>query len=255
MAGREFVTVDPDADPPQVAAEVLGGLRRYPHWVVVRDPGAVRGAAGLDRLARLLGEPVQPYPDPAYRPVREMRPADDVPVAGPQIPTESLHTDSTNWPTPNDVTLLSCVRPDDAGGGASLVLEVDDGLRSLRGELGPGAVTRLRREGLPWPVDERLGGGLTWRPAAADDRFRWQASRISEAVAVRGARVAADTVDFMTAVDRVFRASPAVRRFRLSEGDLLVTDNRRTLHAREPVPDPGRSGRRMLHCRLNLRTG
>ncbi|QUQ68805.1 hypothetical protein [Kutzneria sp. CA-103260] len=238
----------------ELGGELVRRLRRYPYYAVLRgmhfDPDNILFGV----VACLVGKPVQPYPDPTFAVLRELRPSAASTSAGWGVLTEFLHSDSTNWPAPNDVTVMLCRKPDQASEGTSLVLPLDDAIEELnttRG-LGTAAVERLRTQPLPWAIDPDLGGGTTWAPALAGNDIRWQLYRIAEARDRDGALLDDDTFDFAGTVDAALANSRRTHEFMLGEDDVLVINNKRLLHGRRGIADPVGSRRVLVHCKVDF---
>lgn len=235
----------------ELAAELADRLVRPPYFVVLRgltfDPNDVL----FSLLTASLGTPVRP-PDPTYRVVRELRPRESSRSQRWGVLTEWLHTDSTNWPVPHEVTLMQCRAADQAGEGNSLVLPLDAALRVAVGHFGAGVIDRLRGVALPWALDSAFGAGTTWAPALDGSGVRWQLYRLDEAVTRDGASVPVDELEFLGLLDQLWRDSDAVREFALAENDTLIINNRCTIHARRPVRDEAGSRRAMVHSKVDL---
>jgi hypothetical protein len=129
------------------------------------------------------------------------------------------------------------------------VLPADDAVAEIAAVLGAEALRRLSTEQLSWPIAGQLGGGAVEQPVLGEHGMRWQLYRIEEAPA--GLRCPESTVDFLRDVDRVMRDSARVREFALTADDLLVINNRMTLHARRTVPDAAGSRRVLVHCKVD----
>jgi hypothetical protein len=233
----------------ELRAEIRARLCRPPYFTVVRGLTFGDSDALFRVLAVHLGLPVQPYPNPEHRVVRELRPGDASHSPRWGVLTEWLHTDSTNWQRPNDVTMMLCRRPDHHGAGNSLILPADDAAVTVEEALGAHALRRLYAEPLNWPVADELGGGAARQPVFGEHGIRWQLYRIDDAPATL--RCPETTMDFLREVDRVLLDSPRLREFPLSANDLLIINNRMTLHARRPIPDAAGSRRVLVHCKVN----
>ncbi|GAA1507900.1 TauD/TfdA family dioxygenase [Sphaerisporangium rubeum] len=154
----------------------------------------------------------------------------------------AFHTDAQYHSRPEDVICLFVVRPADDGGDTMLLTERD-------------VVTALRREPAGETALERLAQPVwTWTPpdvfskaAAAvppmpvlpgDGTVRWRRDNLGP---LRPPQAQAATV-----FESGLRHAPAVRLCH-HPGDVIVIDNRRTLHGRTPFADPER---RLLRVRL-----
>lgn len=235
------------------AAEVRTQLESPPHFTVVKGIAFDPGNVALAIIASAVGRPVQPYPDPTFTVLRELRPRDASRAPGWGVLTEWLHTDSTNWRRPHDVTMLQCRHVDQRAQGASLILPVEDAVAEIAGVLGDDAVTWLNHHDLPWAVDPSLGGGTCWAPALAGGGVRWQLFRIAQAVERDGAPCDEQTMAFLREVDRTLCESARLREFVADTDDLLILHNRQVLHARRPVAQPETSQRSMIHAKVDFR--
>jgi Taurine catabolism dioxygenase TauD, TfdA family len=236
-----------------LTAAIHERLFRPPFFAVVRGLTFEPGDLLLAVLASRVGRLIEPYSDPRFAVIRRLTPAGASRAEGFGVLTEWLHTDSTNWPAPHDITLMLCERPDQNGEGASLVLPIDDAITEIEESLGPAAIDRLRTQRLPWAVDEGLGGGIVWEPVLSDSGIRWQLFRNVDAARRNGAACDPETLEFLREVDRAMRESDRLREFRLARNELLIINNRRTLHARRPVTRPERSERVLVHCKAVFR--
>lgn len=239
-----------------IVEQVRRRVRRPPYWAVIRGAGYDKSLTALKAFACALGEPVQPYPDSTHRVFRQLRPreASSHPQWG--VLTEWLHTDSTNWAEPHDVTMMLCARPDQNGTGASQIIDGPTAMRAVVDAIGTEASNRLVTTPLPWAVAPELGGRVVWAPAFTQSRVRWQLFRVWEARQRLGREDSSgcdnDLWDFLTAVDKVLSATATESRFTAAYGDLIVLNNRCALHRREPVADPVGSRRVMVHCKVQL---
>jgi len=234
-------------------ADLRKRLLNPPYYVVVRglsfDPGNVL----LATIASLLGEPLQPYPSERFTVLRELRPSAVSQAPGWGVLTEWLHTDSTNWHVPHDVTLMLCRHPDEGNHGISLVLPANDAVATLHESLGSSAVSRLRDTFLPWAIDPALGGGIVWEPALTDLGVRWQLFRVVTAAETEGVSLAPSLLAFLQLVDATLSQSACIQQYLLQEHELMLINNRMALHARGAILDPDSSERVLVHCKLNLR--
>jgi len=221
---------------------VRAALAAPPHAVVVRDRGPGRAAALLAALAVALGEMMNPYRDlvPGSPVLQEIVPK------GPSSPDRVWlwHTDSANWPEPNDLSALACLRAAPVG-GATQVLS----LATLRAHPAWRAdlLAPLWEAEVEWPVDSFLGGGTFRARAITADRLRFR----RELLAGRGSGAFQRAVDGFAAASDA--AAPDVSAL-LRPGDVLVFDNRRAMHRAGPVRDPQRR-RRLLRTKIRQRPG
>ena len=195
-------------------------------------------------VCRSLGELISPPRD--HNPRRAqllhfIRPAEDLKAASGQALTERLHTDAADWPEPPAVIAMICVRPDPMGLGRSRLLDVVSLRRAIEQELGARALTVLEQETIPWQLADYLGGGVVQRPILTAETVRWR--RYTTEFALRaGAPISPAVAGLLDPLERVIEETPATLEFLLGGGDLLVMANRRCLHARTGLSDPGVAG-------------
>ena len=219
-----------------VIAAIEERLARAPRFAIVRGLPAHATTLFLAFSAH-LGTLVEPYrPSKIFR---EIRPGTDRAHRGRALNT-LLHTDSTDWPVPNDLTCLWCVRPDPAGGGRSRLLAADDFVAHVCATAGADAAALLATP-VPWRLSGELGGGVHHAPIAAAGEVRWMRYTIEAA--------GADLGDALARIERTTEAAGGVIDAALGAGDVLVVDNRRALHGRTPVDDAA-SPRLLLRTKL-----
>lgn len=233
-----------------VLDDVRQGLAAPPHACLVRGV-PIHGADRVIVASTCgIGQLVDPYRRPWSRLVREITPPTDRGGDSGKL-NERLHTDGTDWPRPNDVTCLLCVRADPDGGGRSRLLPIE-GIRDLvDGQ--PPDVRRAVSTPVPWAVADELGGGVVTEPVLSADGVRWLRFTIGEAIRTHGDSSASPpsrTLDALTGFEAALESSPAVLEFGLLPGDLLLVDNRRCLHARTIVANPQVSDRLVLRTKL-----
>lgn len=212
-------------------------LARSPRFAIVRGL-PVAATALLIAISARLGTLVDPYCR-STRP-REIRPATDREHDGRALNT-LLHTDSTDWPVPNDLTCLWCVRPDPEGGGRSLLLTADDFVAHVEGTAGAEAAALLSTP-LPWRIASELGGGVYHAPIATGGEVRWMR------YTVEPTKLPPDAVALLAQIERVIERAAGVIDVMLDAGDLLVIDNRHALHGRTPAAPA--SSRLLLRTKL-----
>lgn len=167
-----------------------------------------------------------------------------------RVGSADMHTDSSFYPMPEEQFLLYVVTAARCGGGASLLIAVDDLYEELqRSEAGREACALLFATPLPFrvpsvyaasdeqveielaPVFERQGGALT---------MRWRYDALLKGLA---ARPALDTPAVRAALDLLHEViEQRAPRFcqQLPDDTLLWADNRRTLHGRADYTDAAR---------------
>ncbi|WP_062347945.1 TauD/TfdA family dioxygenase [Herbidospora yilanensis] len=212
-------------------------------WVVLRGAWDVPTHAQALRFAARFG---RPSARDGGRPVWEVRPRPLGGTFSQRSGPVPLHTDAQYHPDPEDLVCLFAVRPA-ADGGHSLLLPARRALAALRARPdGARAEAALRRPQWSWTTPAVFAGGRAAPPLPVltgdltgdlgGATVRWRPDNL---VPAEG-RAAAETFTGVLA-----RADP--EEVRLTPGDVLLIDNRRTLHGRTAFGDPRRL---MLRVRL-----
>lgn len=228
---RATLERDLAADWRALVEQLRGGLATAPYRVVVRGHGAGHARALLAATAVGIGAMTNPYRDlVAGSPLIQQ-----IVAKGPQSPDQvwKWHTDSANWPVPNDFSALACVRAAPAGGATDLL-----SLDSMRAspEWDDELLAPLWTYGSTWPTDSFLGGGTFVDRCIGPHRLRYRRELMTGGPAPYRRAVA----EFARLADAVGPDDSAL----LRPGDLVVFDNARTMHRSGPAEDPGR--RRLL---------
>jgi len=237
-----------------LVAQIVARLATPPFSALVRGVSYDESHRIFVALCRSLGELISPPPD--HHPSRAqllhfIRPAEDLKAASGQALTERLHTDAADWPEPADVIAMICVRPDPLGMGRSRLLDVVSLRRAIEAELGANALQLLEGEAVPWQLGYYLGGGVVHQPILTAESVRWR--RYTMEFALRaGARISPAMADLLDPLERLIEGTPATLEFLLDAGDLLIMANRRCLHARTSLGDPG--ARSVASDRLMIRS-
>jgi hypothetical protein len=141
---------------------------------------------------------------------------------------------------------MVCVRADPAGGGRSLVLDVDTIRAAVDQQLGGATLARLETEPVPWQLASYWGGGVQWRTVLSKNSICWRRYTIDMAVDSTGARLSPELLGALQAFEDLLSAAPQTLDFLMREGDLLFSDNHRTIHARTPIANSADSNRLMI---------
>jgi alpha-ketoglutarate-dependent taurine dioxygenase len=231
-------------------------LAERPWFVVVRGMPPARATLILVAIGSMLGELVEPYRQPWSRVVRHIVPGRDRAVDG-RVLNEYLHTDGTDWVQPNDYTCLFCVRPDQSDDGESRLLDALTLLNEAAESPDRDLVSRLATAALPWRVADELGGGVHWQPAIdlAEPSVRWLRYTVDLSLAEGLASLPKQTRDDVHAFERLVESCRGAVRTRLQAGDVLLVDNRRSLHARTAIADPAQSDRELLRVKVMRKGG
>lgn len=228
-----------------VLRQILDRLTVPPYAAVIRsepDGGTAAGGAAalLAAIGASVGTIANPYRDtvPALPALQTIEPK---PRSNPDQVWE-WHTDSANWPVPNDYSALACVRPAPAGGATQLLCL--DSLRASEGWCDTTLAPLWERD-IEWPVERVLGGGSFTDRCITPKRLRYRRELMKRPPSDDYRR--AVTV-FHELADRTVPslATP------LSSGDVLVFDNRKTLHRAGPSDDPERR-RLLLRAKIRCR--
>jgi hypothetical protein len=111
--------------------------------------------------------------------------------------------------------------------------------------LGARSLSLLERERVPWRLAPYFGGGVKWRTVLTKSAMCWRRYTINLALDSEGVKLSDEMPDVLDAFERAISNASNTVDFLMQEGELLFTDNRRTVHARTPITD-GASDRLML---------
>lgn len=230
-----------------LAGQVAERLARRPYCALVRGLRFDEGNRLFVAVNRAFGELVaRPYEKPRAQLVHYVQPSTDIASRRGGQESERLHTDTADWEPPVGLISMVCVRADREGGGRSRVLDVDSAREEVRGRGGPSALRLLEGEAVPWRLADYCGGGVSWRTVLGESRMCWRRYTIDLALGAEGVKLSDEMLaaldDFEAAIDD----APATLDFLMREGELLFTDNARTVHARTPIPSGVASDRLMI---------
>ena len=141
---------------------------------------------------------------------------------------------------------MTCVNADTAGGGRSQILDVDTARSEVRTKLGSETLALLDRQPVPWQLAPYHGGGVTWRPVLTENAMCWRRYTINLALTNEGATLDDEMLHALDEFEQVVTQSERKVDFLMREGELLFSDNTRTIHARTPLADPSTSNRLMI---------
>jgi len=111
----------------------------------------------------------------------------------------------------------------------------------------------LETEKVPWQLAPYCGGGVSWRPILTTQSICWRRYTIDMALDSTGATLSDDMLDALQSFEKLLSTTPHTLDFLMREGELLFSDNRRTIHARTPLANGTNSDRLMI--RSWIRTG
>jgi alpha-ketoglutarate-dependent taurine dioxygenase len=198
-------------------------------------------------INRAFGELVaRPYEKPRAQLVHYIQPQTDMASARGGRESERLHTDCADWKTPVELISMVCVNADKAGGGRSRILDLDTIRSDVEERLGPETLKLFENEPAPWQLAPYHGGGVAWRPVLTDKAVCWRRYTIDLALTNEGASLSEEMLRALDEFERVVTDSTGTVDFMMREGELLFSDNTRTIHARTPLADPATSTRLMI---------
>jgi hypothetical protein len=231
----------------ELVAAIKAKLAQRPYCALVTGLRFDEGNRLFVALNRAFGELVaRPYEKPRAQLVHYIQPQTDLPSTRGGRESERLHTDTADWKEPVGLISMICVNADRAGGGRSWILDVDTLRTEVQKQLGAETLNVLETEPAPWQLAPYLGGGVTWRTVLGEEKMCWRRYTINLALTCEGATLSTEMISTLDAFEQVVtNTTPAVD-FLMSEGDLLFSDNRRTIHARTALADPLTSNRLMI---------
>lgn|GEM_PF-2183617 len=236
---------------PALAARVHELLVVRPYFALIRSvPLAPPHHPFYAALASSLGHLADPYETAWSRIIYRITPRSDKAVRRRGILNEHLHTDGTDWPCPNNLTLLLCEAADQNDGGRSRLLPLDH-LRAHVERSDP-HLPALLATPVPWRIADSLGGGTVHAPILTGDRIRWLRHTVDVAVD-EGAVLATGLVGQTGRIEQLIDTCPATMELSLRRGDLLIVNNERCLHARTPVLDAASSDRALSRIKVVAR--
>lgn len=221
-------------------------LGQWPYCVVVGGLSFDEGNRLFVALNRAFGELVAgPYRKPRAQLVHYIEPATDIASSRGGHESERLHTDAADWETPVELISMVCVRADRSGGGRSRILDVDTVRDEVHKRLGSRMLEVLETEPVPWQLAAYRGGGLKWRAVLGESRMCWRRYTINLALASDAAKLSDEMLASLDAFDETIASTTRTLDFLMREGELLFSDNTRTVHARTPITD-GNASRRLM---------
>lgn len=227
-------------------------IAKWPYCVLLEGLRFDEGNRLFVALNRAFGELVGlPYKEPRAQLVHYIQPATDIPSSRGGQEVERLHTDAVDWEIPIELISMVCVRPDGGGGGRSRVLDVDAIRDEVKNHLGTDTLQLLETEPVPWQLHACWGGGLKWRTVLSESSMCWRRYTINLALDVNGAKLSDEMLTSLDAFEEVISASPHTMDFLMREGELLFSDNTRTIHARTPIAAGMASDRLMIRSWIN----
>ena len=231
----------------ELVALIKERLRRRPYCVLVSGLRFDEGNRLFVAINRAFGELVaRPYEKPRAQLVHYIQPQTDIGSARGGHESERLHTDCADWETPVELISMVCVNADKAGGGRSRILDLDTIRACVAERLGPATLKLLDSEPAPWQLAPYQGGGIAWRPVITEKAVCWRRYTIDLALTSEGASLSEEMLRALDEFEQVVTNSTGTVDFMMREGELLFSDNTRTIHARTPLADPATSTRLMI---------
>jgi len=230
-----------------LSKEIHERLSRWPYCVLVQGLSFDEGNKVFVGINRAFGELVaRPYEKPRAQLVHYIQPATDIASARGGHESERLHTDTADWEPPVELISMVCVRADPAGRGRSRVLDVDSIRDEVNDQLGPAILNLLETETVPWQLASYCGGGVQWRSILTPSSICWRRYTINMALDATGATLSPEMLHALDEFENVISRTPRTIEFLMRAGELLFSDNWRTIHSRTPIQNSAASDRLMI---------
>jgi hypothetical protein len=230
-----------------LTTEIKQRLSRWPYCALVHGLDFDEGNRVFVAINRAFGELVaRPYEKPRAQLVHYIQPSTDIVSARGGHESERLHTDCADWEPPVELISMVCVRADPNGGGRSRVLDIDTIRNEVESQFGPATLERLETEPVPWQLAPYWGGGVSWRPVLTKSSICWRRYTIDMALDSTGATLLPPMLEALKNFEDLVSTTPHTLDFLMRAGELLFSDNRRTIHARTPIAAGPTSNRLMI---------
>lgn len=221
-------------------------IAEQPYCVLAQGLHFDEGNRLFVAINRAFGELVaRPYEKPRAQLVHYIEPSSDILSQRGGQESERLHTDAADWEPPVEFISMVCVRADPEGGGRSRILDVDTARDEVRKHLGSEVLEFLETEPVPWQLAVYRGGGLAWRTVLGETHICWRRYTIDLALQAQPATLSGKMLAALDSFEEVISTTPRSIEFLMREGELLFSDNTRTIHARTPISE-GASNRLMI---------
>ena len=222
-------------------------LASWPYCALVKGLDFDPGNKVFVAINRAFGELVaRPYEKPRAQLVHYIQPSTDLMSARGGHESERLHTDTADWEPPVELISMICVRADPDGGGRSRILDVDSIRSEVNERLGSATLQQLETESVPWQLASYCGGGVQWRPILTESSVCWRRYTIDLALDSTGAKLSEAMLSSLEQFEDLISTTPRTLDFLMREGELLFSNNRRTIHARTPIAAGAASDRLMI---------
>ena len=119
------------------------------------------------------------------------------------------------------------------------MLDVDSIREEVKSQLGMETLGLMETEPVPWRLAPYRGGGLKWRTVLTESSICWRRYTIDLALNSEGARLSDEMLTALDAFEDLLAETNRTVDFLMREGELLISDNRRTIHARTPIVSDG----------------
>ena len=231
-----------------VVSLITERIARWPYCALLQGLRFDEGNRLFVAINRAFGELVGlPFKKPRAQLVHYIQPSTDIPAArGEGREVENLHTDAVDQAAPIRFVSMICVRPDQRGGGRSRLLDVDTVRDEVKTQLGSETLELLETVPVPWQMHEGCGGGVKWQRVLTESGICWRRYTINRALNENGAKLSEKMLTALDGFGRVVATCPRTMDFWLREGDLLFSDNTRTIHARTRIADEATTNRLMI---------
>jgi Taurine catabolism dioxygenase TauD, TfdA family len=236
-----------------VVSLIAERIARRPYCALLQGLRFDEGNRLFVAINRAFGELVGlPFKKPRAQLVHYIQPSTDIPAArGEGREVENLHTDAVDQATPIQFVSMICVRPDQGGDGRSRLLDVDTVRDEVKAHLGTDILELLTTEPVPWQMHEGCGGGVKWQRVLTESGMCWRRYTINRALTENGAKLSERMLTSLDGFGRVIAACPRTMDFLMREGELLFSDNTRTIHARTRIADEAATHRLMIRSWIN----
>ena len=227
--------------------QVKDRIAQPPYCALIRGLVFDEGNKVFVAVNRAFGGLVaRPYEKPRAQLVHYIQPSTDIMSARGGHESERLHTDTADWEPPVELISMVCVRADPDGGGRSQILDVDSIRSEVHERLGSATLEQLESEAVPWQLASYWGGGVRWRPILTKSSVCWRRYTIDMALDSTGAKLSDEMLHSLEQFENVISTTPRTLDFLMREGELLFSDNRRTIHARTPISTNGKASDRLM---------
>jgi alpha-ketoglutarate-dependent taurine dioxygenase len=219
-----------------LAGLIQSRIAQWPYCVLLQGLRFDEGNRLFVAINRAFGELVaRPYEKPRAQLVHYIQPETDLPSTRGGLESERLHTDTADWETPVELISMLCVHADPGGGGRSRVLDIDSIREEVEGQLGIDTLNLMQTESVPWRLATYRGGGVKWQSVLTESSICWRRYTIELALESEGTRLSQEMYAALDAFENLIGRTQRTVDFLLREGELLIADNHRTIHARTPI--------------------